>query len=462
MRILTCSNSCPRWEDGKIFPRSPGGLVPMVIALLDQHGGDWIFTLPPDRPGTPDTVRVGSDVVLHPIEPGEDLRRQHYDEVSIRLILGLLHYLHDTSEQPVFDDRMWAAWAGYEEVNRLYAKRLAEVSGGGDDELVLLNDPHLMLVPEFFAAERPGRRRLAYFLGTPWCEPDYFSLIPRPIRVRLLTSLLRCDVVGFHASRWADAFLRCCARELPGAVIDGRTVHHAGHRTELVATPFPLDTGTIDTMVAEPPMEKWRGRLAQAARGRRIMLRADRLDLWKNLPRGFRAYEMLLERRPELAAECWFAAVVTTPSRATGRHLAYAEATEEVVRRINERFAVEGTEAVSLVRPAADDDSRHCVLAGLGMSDAAVVNSTYDGLNLFAKEAAYVLPDNASLLISENAGVLENLSRFAVPVDPFDLAATSAAMEAALTGPGTSSREERRSMLRGETVSGWLAEVFRL
>jgi trehalose 6-phosphate synthase len=462
MRILTCSNSCPRWDGGVLAPRSPGGLAPMLVALLEQHGGHWIFTAPPDRPDAPDTVRIAEDVFLHPIEPGEDLRHKHYDEISIRLLLGLLHYMHDTSAQPVFDDAMWASWAGYEEVNRTYAKRLAELAAGSEDTLILLNDPHLMLVPELFTAEQPSRGRLTYFLGTPWCEPDYFALIPRRIRVRLLTSLLRCDVVGFHATRWADAFLRCCARYVPGVVVDGRTVRHAGHLTELVATPFPLDTGTIDRMTGEAAMKRWRTRLAQWSRGRRIMLRADRLDLWKNLPRGFRAYELLLERRPELASECWFAAVVTTPSRAAGRHRAHAEETEAIVRRINARFATGAGEAVSLIRPAADDDSRHCVLAGLSMSDAALVNSTYDGLNLFAKEAAYLLPDDATLLLSENAGAIEGLGRFAVGIDPFDLTATSEAMEAALTRPGSSSGCERRAALREETVSGWLKEVFRL
>ena len=48
MRILTCSNSCPRWDGGVLAPRSPGGLVPMLVALLRQHGGHWIFTAPPD------------------------------------------------------------------------------------------------------------------------------------------------------------------------------------------------------------------------------------------------------------------------------------------------------------------------------------------------------------------------------------------------------------------------------
>jgi trehalose 6-phosphate synthase len=464
MKIVTCSNSCPRWDDGRLAPRSPGGLVPMMVSLLNEHGGHWIFTAPPDRPDAGNDIPLGSGIRLHPMEPGEELRRQHYDVVSIQLLLGLLHYMHDTSTRPVFDSALRNAWAGYEAVNQSYAKRLRELSDGSADELILVNDPHLMLVPEFFVSSQTnGAGRLAYFLGTPWPEPDYFSIIPGEIRTRILGSLLRCDTVGFHATRWADAFLACCARYLDNVRVEGRTVTYSGHRTELVATPFPLDTDVLDTMLDEPATATWRARLGEQCRGRKLMLRADRLDLWKNIPRGLLAYEMLLERRPDLAAECWFAAIVTPPSRAAGRHQDYAAVTEEMVHRINSRFAPAGAEAVSLVRPGRGTDSRNCVVAGLSMSTAALVNSTYDGLNVFAKEAAYLIGDDAWLLISANAGAHERLHRYAATVDPFDIAQTSEVMEAALDGRlGSSNREARRAHLRGETLSRWLSAVFRL
>lgn len=463
MKLLTLSNSCPRWDAGGLLPRSPGGLVPMLIALLTEHGGHWVFTAPPGSPST-GSVALAGDVWLHPVELDERSRQQHYDTVSIGLLLGLLHYLHDTSRQPVVDRDMVDAWAGYEEVNRTYARRLGELADNSPDELVLINDPHLMLVPELYAARGERANRLAYFLGTPWCEPDYFSVLPGWMRTRILESLLRCDVVGFHAGRWVDAFLACCRRYLPGAVIDGWTVRHRGRTTRMVAVPFPLDVDTVERVRAEPATRRWQGRLAELADGRRILTRADRLDLWKNMTRGFLAYEAMLERRPELADECWFASVATVPSRAAARHDAYRQENEAVVRRINERFGRPGRDAVTLIYPGTGGDSRNCVLAALGMSGAALVNSTYDGLNLFAKEAALVLPDSASLLLSENAGVHEQLGEFAVAIDPFDIEQTSAAMAAALDGRGTrvGGAAARRALLREESAGRWLEAVFDL
>ncbi|WIY02215.1 trehalose-6-phosphate synthase [Amycolatopsis mongoliensis] len=461
MKLLTLSNSCPRWDDGGLLPRSPGGLVPMLIALLSEHGGHWVFTAPPGSPPA-GSVSLNGGVRLHPLDLAEDVRQQHYDTVSIGLLLGLLHYLHDTSRQPVVDSDMVDAWTGYEAVNRTYANRLGELAGNSADELVLINDPHLMLVPEFYAAQGERANRLAYFLGTPWCEPDYFSILPAWMRTKLLESLLQCDVVGFHAGRWVDAFLACCRRYLPDVTIDGWTVGHRGRTTRMVAVPFPLDVDAVERVRREPATARWQGRLAELAGGRRILTRADRLDLWKNMTRGFLAYEAMLERRPELAGECWFASIATVPSRAAARHDAYRVENEAIVRRINERFGSPDREAVSLIYPGTGGDSRNSVIAALGMCDAALVNSTYDGLNLFAKEAALLLPDSASLLLSENAGVYEQLGRFAVPIDPFDIGGTSTAMEAALGGRSTRAdgAAGRRTLLRAESAGRWLEAVF--
>jgi trehalose 6-phosphate synthase len=465
MRLLVCSNSCPRWDGGQLLPRSPGGLVPMLISLLQQYGGHWVFTAPAGA-ATAGPVRMGENVWLHPVDFPEDVRRRHYDTISISLFLGMLHYLHDTSAHPVFDAGLLDAWAAYESVNRTYAKRIAELATDPADDWILINDPHLMMVPAFLAdgyRHRPGR--LVYFLGTPWCEPDYFHVLPEWLRTKILRSLLRCDVVGFHADRWADAFLACCRRFLPEARFHGRVVTHDGHRTHLVAEPFPVDAATLERMRGEDSTARWRQRLAGLAQGRKILVRADRLDLWKNLPRGFIAYEEMLRRRPELAGECWFAAVVSTPSRASARHRAYQEQTEAVVCRINERFGGPRREAASLVYPEPGSGSRNCVVAALDMGHAALANATYDGLNLFAKEAAALLPDRAPLLLSVNTGVHQQLGRFATSLDPFDINQTSAAMEDALdaVSDGEASHMpalSRRELLRQESPGAWLAAVF--
>src|SRR5262245_47768765 len=101
----------------------------MLVALLDEHGGQWIFTAPAGyQPGAEPPVRAAETVWLHPVQVPEPAARQHYELIGIRILLWLFHYLYDTSREPLFDADLLDAWAGFEQVNRAFAERLLSVS----------------------------------------------------------------------------------------------------------------------------------------------------------------------------------------------------------------------------------------------------------------------------------------------------------------------------------------------
>jgi trehalose 6-phosphate synthase len=451
VRLVVASNSAPRWEDGAgLLPRSPGGLVPLLATLLGRYGGDWVCTVPVDGAGGGvEVTELPGGVTLHGLRVAKATVDRHYETIGVRLLLWLFHYLLDTARQPA--GGLAGAWAGYEAVNQAYADRLAALTTGSADEFVLVNDHHLFLVPGLLG-RRPG---LAFFQGLPWCEPDYFGVLPAFIRDRILTSLLCAGAVGFHCTRWARAFQGCCARFLPGCVVDGGGVTYQGHRTRVVVAPFPLDVAVLDRLRGEPATADWRDRLAPDAGGRRVIARADRIDLWKNLPRGFAAYRSVLAREPHLAGEWWFCAVATPPGRPTERTLALQRECEEAVATLNERFGAPGRPAVSLVYPELAT-TRHCVVAALAGADLALVNPTFDGMNLVAKEALY-LGERSRLLLSVNAGAYEQLADHVTPVHPFDVDGTAAALREAMAAtappPG---RAAVRRLLRDQDATGWL------
>lgn len=434
--------------------------MPLIVELLEARGGDWICTLPPgenhvtDRP-----VRLPGGITLRPIRISEPILEQHYLTIGVRLMLWLFHYLLDTSREPVFDAGFSAAWEGYEAVNRAYADRLGTLDDGPDEQL-LINDYHLFLVPEM--VRRAGR--MTYFHGLPWCEPQYFAVLPRHIRDRILASLLRCDVVGFHDTRWAEAFMRCCATFLPDCRLGDREVIHRGKASRIAVAPFPLDVDTLTRMGGEPQTEQWRERLAVPSRGRRVLVRADRLDLWKNHLRGFAAYRTLLESDPALARRWWFCAVTTVPTRTTERSREYQRRCEAMVAEINDTFGTSECPAVSLVYPDLGT-SRHCVTAALSQADIVLVNPTIDGMNLVAKEALFVA-EEAPLLLSVNAGAYEQVAAHVTPLQPFDVVATATALREAMRagrggGRGGSRREDLVSLLAGTGPTGWLDELTR-
>jgi trehalose 6-phosphate synthase len=455
MKLIVCSNSAPRWqEDGGLSPRSPGGLVPLLVTLLREYGGDWVCTEPGAVPEADVAVTpLPGGVTLHRVRQTETVLDQHYTQIGIRLMLWLFHYLFDTAREPVFDRTFASAWDGYETVNRAYADRLGSLVTG--DELVLINDYHLFLVPEMLG---PRTGRLVFFHGLPWCDPDYFRLLPPRIRDRILTSLLRCDVVGFHCDRWAQAFLACCAQLLPGCAVYDRRVVFEGHETSIAVAPFPLDVGTVERLRSEPDTALWQERLHAIGDGRGVIARADRIDLWKNLPRGFAAYESLLDRKPGLADEWWFCAVVTSPSRTTERTRELRDTCEAMVARINERHGRPDRPAVSLVYPDLLT-TRNCVVAALSQADLTLVNPTMDGMNLVAKEALF-LGEKAPLLLSVNAGAYEELAGHVTPIEPFDVEATALTMLDAMGRTGVSPEQAAgRSLLRGQDAATWLARL---
>jgi trehalose 6-phosphate synthase len=473
VKLIVASNSAPRWQDGVgLLPRSPGGLVPLLADLLTD-GGDWVCTAPAagSAGGTPSSAEgpvtvteVPGGVRLHHIWQPAPVIEQHYAAIGTRVLLWLFHYLLDTVYEPAFGSSFADAWRGYEVVNQAYAHHLATIVTQASDELLLLNDHHLFLVPEMLdrAGRRPGM--LVFFHGLPWCEPDYFGILPAAIRDRILASLLRCDVVGFHCTRWARSFAKCCTRYLPGCRSADGGVHASGRLTRLVVAPFPLDTAALERLRGDAATAGWRQRITRLADGRRVIARADRIDLWKNLPRGFAAYEQLLERDPAIAREWWFCAVATAPSRPTERSVELQRRCEDMVACLNERFGSPARPAVSLVYPDLAA-SRNCVVAAFSAAAVTLVNPTFDGMNLVAKEALY-LAERAPLLLSRNAGAFEQLAAHVTPLEPFSVTETATALAAAMAdgvrSPPSSAQEQSsvQEQLRRQDATGWLGSIM--
>jgi trehalose 6-phosphate synthase len=281
------------------------------------------------------------------------------------------------------------------------------------------------------------------------------------MRNDILCSLLRADFVGFHCDRWGDAFLACVGRFLPDADVVGRVVTYRDHQTVITTAPGPIDASVLGELSGAPETERWRSILDKRASGRQVITRVDRIDLWKNLVRGFAAYEILLRRNPSLADGFWFCAIVTPPRLVTDRHKHYHALCEETVNRINERYAGAG-DAISLIYWDGRGSQRNRAVAALSMGAATLVNPTYDGLNMVAKESM-VLNPRAPLLLSVNAGAYPRLAPYVTPIQPFDVTATSDALAQVTAGRESRSPGDAGACLaamRGETPAKWLESII--
>jgi trehalose 6-phosphate synthase len=277
----------------------------------------------------------------------------------------------------------------------------------------------------------------SHFLHIPWPEPDYWHALPPELRVAVFEGLLASDVVGFHTERWRRAFL-LSAERLLGARVDrdAGTVEHRGRTTRVVARPISVDPAEFERLREDPAVLEREAALLRR-RPEQLVLRVDRTDPSKNIVRGFHAFALLLERHPELHGRVGMFALLAPSRQEIPEYAEYAGAVHLAAQEVNERFGRDGWQPVEL--DVADDFHRS--VAGYKQFDVLLVNPVFDGLNLVTKEAFLVNEHDGALVLSENAGVHEELGEWAVTVNPLDVSGQADALYEALT----LDRAERRS-----------------
>jgi trehalose 6-phosphate synthase len=352
-----------------------------------------------------------------------------YNVLANPTLWFLQHYLWGLGAAPDFGPELHEAWSeGYVPVNEALAAATLEELEREPDASVLFHDYHLYLAPRLVREARPGVVT-SHFLHTPWPEPDYWHALPGELRVAVHEGLLANDVVGFHTDRWRCAFL-LSAERLLGARVDREagTVEHRGRLTRVVAHPISVDAAEFDRLRAEPGVLEREAALV-ARRPEQLVLRVDRTDPSKNIVRGFHAFDLLLERHPELHGRVGMVALLAPSRQDIPAYVQYADEVEAAARAVNERFGRDGWQPVEL--DVADDFLRS--VAGYKQFDVLLVNSVFDGLNLVAKEAFLVNERDGVLVLSENAGAHEELGEWALSVNPIDVSGQADALYAALS-----------------------------
>lgn len=432
-----------RHEDDGTFTskRGAGGVVSALGPLLrDRPGARWIAA----AIGDDDRAAVaagaahvpGIEIDLIPLEP--ELHRLHYDVISNRILWFILHGLFDLPREPVFDRELGVAWDAYRTVNHAFAEEIAEVAPEGD--VVLVQDLHFVLVGAELARLRPDLR-IAHFTHTPFCDPDGLRVLPDVIADEIVTALAAVPS-GFHTHRWAGAY-RAGVRE------------RLGHDATAFAATFGPDPDDLTATADGDAAAAARAAIRERVGDRQCIARADRVELSKNIGRGFLAYDELLETHPELRERVTFVAMLNPSREGLAEYRAYRGEVEALAARVNERWACNDWEPI--VMDLRDDFPRS--VAALQLADVVFVNPVRDGLNLVAMEGPLVNRRDAALCLSREAGAYELLRDHCVPVHPFDVSQSAAALHRALTmEPGERAEHARaiRQRIGENPAEGWL------
>lgn len=403
-----------RTDDGFERVRGAGGVVSALRPLL--AGGDAIWVAAAigedDRAAVNAGAAVSDDFDLCLLDLDPLVHDLHYRVVSNATLWFLHHGLFDLPRRPLIDDRWAEAWAAYVEVNTRFATEIIETAPEG--EIALVHDYHLALVPGMLRESRPDLR-VGFFQHTPHCGPNSFRILPEEVARQLLSSMASAPC-GFHTARWADAF-QACTREAG-----------TGESTPFAAALGP-DPAALARSADAPEVETELAALDEAVGDRTMILRVDRIEPSKNIVRGFRAFDLLLQRHPEWRERVVFTALVYPSRESLAEYLAYRQEVEQAAEMVNERWATDQWQPILLD----SDDTYERSLAGFRRYDVLLVNPIRDGLNLVAKEGPLLNERDGVLVLSREAGAYEDLGGVCLGVNPFDLVATAEALHEALS-----------------------------
>jgi trehalose 6-phosphate synthase len=413
--------------------------------LVEGTGATWVASslTEADRKAAAQGLMEADGLRIELVEPDSQVYNLAYNVVSNATLWFCHHHLFDSARRPRTDRRWLEAWEAYREFNRLTAERVASVAPEGGR--VLVQDYHLALTAPLLTDLRPDLRT-AHFTHTPFADPAVLRMLPTAVGDELLGAMARFGACGFHSPRWASAY----RAGLDGAGLDGNATFVA---------PLSSDVDRLHASAADPSVATAGARIEESVGGvdRQVIVRVDRMELSKNLLRGFWAFEELLEQEPRHRERVVFVALAYPTRQGLPEYLSYQDEVRTTVERINERWATPGW--TPIVLEVEDDYPRS--LAALTRSDVLLVNPVRDGLNLVAMEGPILNDRDGVLALSREAGAFDQLAAGALEVNPFDVTGTATVLARALAmDPGE--RAARAGVLRAaigaRRPADWLAD----
>jgi trehalose 6-phosphate synthase len=398
-----------------------GGLAGSLHPLLTGTGATWVACAlsEADRAAAAAGMMTVDGLDIELVDPDAELYNMAYNVVSNATLWYLHHHLFDSTRRPRADRRWWEAWDAYRELNGLFAHAVAKVAP--ERGRVLVQDYHLALTGSELARLRPDLRTV-HFTHTPFADASILRMLPTSVGDELLNGMAAFDACGFHTARWADAYRQALSYAKPSGEARGPG--------SVFVSPLSTDSARLRASADDPAVADALALLEERIGGpdRQVIVRVDRMELSKNLLRGFWAFEEMLENEPQRRERVVMVALAYPTRQKLADYLAYHNEVESTVDRINRRWSTPGW--TPIVLDVEDDYPRS--LAALRRYDVLLVNPVRDGLNLVAKEGPLINDRHGVLALSREAGAFEELQGAALEINPFDVSGTAGVLSAAL------------------------------
>jgi trehalose 6-phosphate synthase len=449
-RLVVVSNRLPvvveEDDDGerRLVPGS-GGLVTALAPVLRDRGGLWIgwpgSSVHRDLGSMIDRAErdTGYRLIPHTLTPLEV--EGYYDGFANQVLWPVFH---DLPGKALFEPRFWQS---YQDVNRSFARTIAEASD--ENDFVWVHDYHLMLAGA--ALRGMGvERSTGFFLHTPF--PSLDILLTLPWHLEILSGLLAYDLIGVQTMRDRRNLIQCLralvrnvhvTREGALSVVSlagGREVH-------IGSFPISIDYREFSDVAKQPEVVEASRRLREQFSAARLMLGVDRLDYTKGIPHRLSALERAFERYPELRGKLSLLQVVVPSRRKLPEYHALKQFIDRRVGEINGRFSRPGWVPIHYLYGRLP---RRELLSYYAASEIALVTPIKDGMNLVVKEFCAASPDHRALpVLSEFTGAASQMHRSALMVNPNDVDGVAETIRTAYEMPEAEVRQRAERLRRG-------------
>ncbi|XP_030938865.1 probable alpha,alpha-trehalose-phosphate synthase [UDP-forming] 9 [Quercus lobata] len=481
-RVLTAPGMIPDVDSsGDLDVLSPKTRQKIIIvanflplhAQKDPESGRWCFSFDEDAlylqlkdgfSSNSDVVYVGSlkvdvdaseqeevsqklleDFNCVPTFLPPDLQKKFYHGFCKQYLWTLFHYMlpicpdHGNG----FDRMLWQA---YVSANKIFADKVLEVINPEYD-FVWVHDYHLMVLPTFLR-KAFNRVKLGFFLHSPFPSSEIYRTLP--VREEIMKALLNADLIGFHTYDYARHFLSCCSR-LMGLVFESKRGHigieYFGRTVYIKILAVGIHMGQLESALNHPSSSMKAKEIQKQFKGKKLILGADDMDIFKGISLKLLAMEQLLQQHEELRGKLVMVQIIN-PARSTGKDVQEAKReTYMTTRRINEDFGFPGYEPVILIDRKVPTYEKTAYYA---LAECCIVNAVRDGMNLVpykytvCRQGTPKMDDalgiasascRASMLVvSEFIGCSPSLSG-AIKVNPWDTGAVANALYSAIMMP---------------------------
>ncbi len=408
-------------KKGLKLQMTAGGLVSALDPIVRENHGRWICWEQPRAarkrrdPHRQDELDAERQALLpyevHGVPLTEREMAHYYDGYANQQLWPLCHYFLNRCEFNPKD------WHYYQRVNEKFAS--AVLTHAASDELVWVQDYHLLLVPGMIREQDPTRN-IAFFSHIPFPNVELFRVLPN--RIELLRGMLGSDLIGFHIPSYVNHFLNCAIELLPNEVRINdieKTIHYQGRTIQVGAFPISVDVDQILADTLKPTVQNQATRLRESYSDNIefIGMGVDRLDYTKGIPERLQAIEIFFEKYPEYRRKLMFIQIAAPTRTQVPEYQELRDSIEQQVGHINGRFSEGSWSPIQYINRSLPHTE---MIPYFLISDFALITPLRDGMNLVAKEYCVAKTDNSgALILSELTGAASQLDQ-AYTVNPYN------------------------------------------